>query len=177
MTRELEIVPYDPMWVSEFERERHFIAQAMGPLALRIDHNGSTAVPGLAAKPVVDIQVSVERLHPISSYSHRLEALGYLHKPHPDDSFCPFFGKPGDWPRTHHLHVVEAGGLEERRTLAFRDYLRSHSAVAREYEALKRQLIGEFTGSTLQSYAEAKSEFIERVISLALQAGLPRDFS
>jgi GrpB-like predicted nucleotidyltransferase (UPF0157 family) len=171
---ELEIVPYNPKWVSEFENERRLIARALGPLALRIDHNGSTAVPGLAAKPVIDIQISVARLHPISAYSARLEALGYVHQPHPDDSFCPFFGKPHDWPRTHHVHLVESGGPEERRTLAFRDYLRAHPSVAREYEALKRELAGQFTGATLQSYADAKSEFIERVISLALQAGYRR---
>jgi GrpB-like predicted nucleotidyltransferase (UPF0157 family) len=94
MTDVLEIKPYDPRWAGDFEQERARLEQALGPLAVRIEHNGSTSVPGLAAKPVIDIQISVRRLHPIDLYAGRLAQLGYVHFPHPDDAFAPFFHRP-----------------------------------------------------------------------------------
>jgi GrpB-like predicted nucleotidyltransferase (UPF0157 family) len=174
VSQPLEIVPYDPAWPGAFAAERARIAEALGPLALRIDHNGSTSVPSLAAKPVIDIQVSVARLQPIERYEAPLTRLGYVHVPHPDDSFCPFFHRPAAWPHTHHVHVVEAGGAEERRTLAFRDYLREHPDTAREYEALKRRLAGLHDAAAQHAYADAKTEFVGIITSRALAAGLPR---
>src|SRR5439155_26612575 len=134
----LQLASYDPQWVRGFEMERDRIAGALGPLARRIDHHGSTAVPGLAAKPVLDIQISVAPLHPIEPYVRALAPLGYVHVPDPDDAVCPFLHRPGEWPHTHHVHLVAAGGGEERRTLAFRDFLRGHADARREYEQLKR---------------------------------------
>src|SRR5436190_136368 len=131
MAQRLHISSYDPSWVLEFEAERDRIARALGELAYRIDHNGSTAVPGLEAKPIIDIQVSVEQLQSIRGYADPLAALGYVHMPHLDDAVCPFFHRPREWPHTHHVHVVQSGGHEERRTLAFRDFLREHRDVAR----------------------------------------------
>ena len=132
MNETIDIVPYDPGWPSVFSAERDRIAAALGDFALRIDHNGSTSVPGLAAKSIIDIQVSVRQLQPLEAFAEPLKSLGYVHVPHPDDSFCPFFHKPATWPHTHHVHVVESGGAEERRTLAFRDYLREHPEAARQ---------------------------------------------
>ena len=172
----LEIVPYDPGWPHGFDAEAARLRAALGPLALRIDHHGSTAVPGLGAKPILDIQVSVATLQPLSTYGVKLEAIGYTHVPHPDDAFCPFFHRPLQWPHSHHVHVVERGGREERRTLAFRDYLRDHGAVAREYEALKHRLADQLVGSDPESreqYAAAKTDFIERVVALAVAQGYP----
>jgi GrpB-like predicted nucleotidyltransferase (UPF0157 family) len=166
----IAIVPYDPEWPREFARERDRIHAALGDLAGRIDHNGSTSVPGLAAKPVIDIQISVASLRPLAPYVRALATLGYHHLPHADDDFAPFFHKPAAWPHTHHVHLVEAGGREERRTLAFRDWLRAHADDAREYEALKRRLAAGTDGTgfaSQQAYADAKSEFIERVIARA----------
>jgi GrpB-like predicted nucleotidyltransferase (UPF0157 family) len=163
------VVPYDPAWPVAFERERDRLGRALGPLALRIDHNGSTAVPGLAAKPVIDIQISVARLHPIDAYAPALARVGYIHVPHADDAVCPFFHRPAEWPHTHHVHVVEAGSEEERRTLAFRDYLREHADAAREYEALKRRIAQEFSGddfASREAYAGAKTAFITRIAAL-----------
>ncbi|HKV06328.1 MAG TPA: GrpB family protein [Candidatus Acidoferrales bacterium] len=177
MSQRLEISDYDPRWSAEFEAERERIARALGAMARRIDHNGSTAVPGLAAKPVIDIQVSVERLQPLRAYGEPLATLGYVHVTHADDAVCPFFHRPDGWPHTHHIHVVESGGGEERRTLAFRDYLREHAGVAREYVALKKQLAEEANAAEFPSpeeYAEAKSAFIKRVVEVALAAGYPR---
>jgi GrpB-like predicted nucleotidyltransferase (UPF0157 family) len=166
----VNIVPYDRRWLHEFEAERERIARALGELARRIDHHGSTAVPGLAAKPVIDIQISVGGLSRIAMYAERLAALGYVHMPHADDTVCPFFHRPAHWPHTHHVHLVEAGGDEERRTLAFRDYLREHGEVAKEYETLKRTLanqFGEEDPRSREAYANAKSDFIARVVGAA----------
>ena len=176
----IEIVPYDPGWPDAFEAEAARLRAALKTLALRVDHHGSTAIPGLGAKPIIDIQVSVSTLQPLSAYGARLEAIGYVHVPHSDDSFCPFFHRPTRWPHTHHVHVVERGGREERRTLAFRDYLRDHPDMAREYEDLKRTVAAQIVVADRESqekYAVAKTDFIERVVSLAVDRGYPRDLS
>ncbi len=177
MSQQLQILTYDPRWAFEFEVERDRIAGALGQLARRIDHNGSTAVPGLEAKPIIDIQVSVEQLNPMQAYADPLAGLGYRHVAHPDDAVCPFFHRPSEWPHSHQVHVVESGGLEERRTLAFRDYLRDYIDVAHEYGVLKRQLATQYdAGNTAdrEAYAIAKTEFIERVVKIALAKGYPR---
>jgi GrpB-like predicted nucleotidyltransferase (UPF0157 family) len=171
LSARLEIVAYDPRWPELFEAEAGLIRQALGPLAVRIDHHGSTAVPGLAAKAIIDIQVSVPSLQPLDAFGPPLEAIGYLHVPHADDAFCPFFHRPADWPHTHHVHVVESGGGEERRTLAFRDYLRAHADAAREYERLKRTLAAQSIATDRESreaYARAKADFIGRIVATAL---------
>jgi ribosomal-protein-alanine N-acetyltransferase len=174
----LSIVPYDPDWPDAFARERDRIAAALGDLAIRIEHNGSTAVPGLAAKPVIDVQVSVRSLAPLAPYADRLAAIGYVHVPHEDDAVCPFFHRPAMWPHTHHVHVVASGSDEERRTLAFRDYLRANPETARAYEALKRELAGRHRAddfSAREAYAEAKTGFVARVTERALLEGLPHE--
>ena len=166
----IAIVPYDPAWPLEFARERDRLQAALGDVALRIEHNGSTAVHGLAAKPVIDIQSSVARLQPLAVYAVPLARLGYVHVAGADDDRCPFFHRPAEWPHSHHLHVVEAGGAEERRTLAFRDYLRAHPEAAREYEGLKRALAAAFGGADAvarEAYANAKGEFVMRIDGLA----------
>ena len=176
MVHRLQIVAYDPRWVREFDAERDRLARTLGGLAHRIDHHGSTAVPGLEAKPIIDIQVSVERLQPIRRYAEPLAMLGYFHVPHVDDAVCPFFHRPDQWPHTHHVHVVQSGGHEERRTLAFRDFLREHGDVALEYVTLKKHLamlVDATQLSSREAYANAKSEFVERVVQKALAAGYP----
>jgi GrpB-like predicted nucleotidyltransferase (UPF0157 family) len=180
MATELQVSSHDPRWPLEFEAERNRIAQSLGQIACRIDHNGSTAVPGLDAKPIIDIQVSVKQLLPIRHYAEPLATLGYVHVPHDvDDAVCPFFHRPREWPHTYHVHVVESGGQEERRTLAFRDFLREHSDIATEYVVLKKRLAAltdAADNSSREAYACGKSEFIQRVLQTALSAGYPREF-
>jgi GrpB-like predicted nucleotidyltransferase (UPF0157 family)/ubiquinone/menaquinone biosynthesis C-methylase UbiE len=162
----ITLVPYDPDWPHQFERERARLADALGAIAIRIEHHGSTAVPGLDAKPVIDIQISVAHLQPMNSYTAALARAGYTHLRHDDDAFAPFFHRPSDWPHTHHVHVVQAGSTEERKTLAFRDYLRSHPEAAREYVQLKRGLAAQFGGddaASREAYAAAKSAFVNAV--------------
>lgn len=173
----LELVPYDPGWPAAFEAEAARLHRALESLAVRIDHHGSTAVPGLSAKPIIDIQVAVAALQPLRAYGERLRGVGYVHVPHADDAFCPFFHRPLQWPHTHHVHVVEAGGAEEQRTLAFRDYLRDHADAAREYEQLKHVLAAQSRAAdrgSREAYARAKTEFVERIVATALSANYPR---
>ena len=159
----LVVLPYDPRWREAFVAEHARLISALGGVARRIEHNGSTAVPGLAAKPIIDIQISVRALQPMDAYGIPLQQLGYIHLPHPDDAWCPFFHRPRQWPHTHHIHVVVSGDDEEDRTLAFRDYLCDHPAVAAEYAKLKMALAPRFSATEFgarQAYADAKGEFI-----------------
>jgi GrpB-like predicted nucleotidyltransferase (UPF0157 family) len=113
----------------------------------------------------------------MAEYGDRLAILGYVHVPHPDDAFCPFFHRPSTWPHSHHVHVVAGGGLEERRTLVFRDYLRDHAEVADQYARLKEALATRFAAADFESheaYARAKTEFVERIVALAFSRGYPR---
>ena len=171
----IKIVPYDYAWPSLFESEATCIREAMRGLALRIEHVGSTAVPGLAAKPVIDIQVSVATLAPLGTHVKSLAQLGYTHVPLGSfDLVYPFFQKPVEWPSTHHIHLCVFGDEQERRHLAFRDYLRSHPAVAAEYAELKRGLAAANDGTTLESrenYSLSKSQFVNSVLERALSAG------
>jgi len=173
----LIIVPYDPTWPEMFEAEAARIRKALGDLACRVDHVGSTGVPGLGAKPVIDIQVSVRQLRPMTTYMIPLHDLGYTHSPHPDDVDYPFFHRPAEWPHTHHIHVCQQGSVEERRHLAFRDSLRGHPAVAADYCAVKLSVASHFDADSFESrnaYADAKCSFIEPIVRRALTEGYGR---
>jgi len=136
----IRIVAHDPEWPVLAEQEMRRIAGALGAVAVRIEHVGSTSVPGLAAKPIIDLQLSADRLEPRERYVVPLEALGYLFVPAPESPDHHFFAKPPERPRTHHLHVCAAGSDQELRHLAVRDFLRSHPAEAARYAALKREV-------------------------------------
>jgi GrpB-like predicted nucleotidyltransferase (UPF0157 family) len=135
----VRIVDYDPGWPAEAARELARVGEALGGLAVRLDHVGSTSVPGLAAKPIVDLQVSVAELEPQAAYVEPLEAIGYLFVPYATAPEYHFFGRPPERPRTHHLHVCAAESFEERRHLAVRDFLRAEPEEAARYEAVKRE--------------------------------------
>ena len=171
----IKIVPYDRSWPTLFETEAVCIREAMGSHASRIEHVGSTSVPGLAARPVIDIQVSVVSLETMGMYAEPLAELGYNHIPlGPFDLVYPFFQKPAEWPSTHHIHLCVHGAEQERRHLAFRDYLRSHPAVAAEYLDLKRKLAAAHHGATLESrerYSLSKTHFVTMVLERALMEG------
>lgn len=158
----IELCPYDPSWPLHFEREASRLRGALGDLAVRIDHVGSTAVPGLASKPVIDIQVCVPEVEPAEAYRRPLESLGYTYQTMP----VPFFHLPSGWPHTHHVHVREAGSLDARRILAFRDWLRTHPGDRDAYESLKRRLAADADPATPEGrfrYSDAKTGFIREI--------------
>jgi GrpB-like predicted nucleotidyltransferase (UPF0157 family) len=135
------IVEHDPAWAVQAQEEVRRLTQALGPVAVRLEHVGSTAVPGLAAKPIIDLQLSVAALEPRARYVAPLERLGYLFVPEPDSPDFHFFARPPSRPRSHHLHVCRAGSEHEARHLAVRDFLRALRDEAARYAALKRELV------------------------------------
>jgi len=175
----MELPRYDPNWPLAFEEERDQLKAQLGDVALRIDHVGSTSVPGLQAKPVIDIQISVEEID-LSFLKKELSKLGYKHT-HMDDppvDVYPFFHKPARWPTTHHIHVCHAGGEEERLHLIFRNWLRGHPADRDEYGRLKDELakdVDEKNIQTLYTYTDKKGIFVQEIIKKAIQAGISLD--
>ncbi|HEV2920340.1 MAG TPA: GrpB family protein, partial [Actinomycetota bacterium] len=137
--RAIEVVAYDPGWPGRFAELGRELRAGLGEVALRIDHIGSTAVPGLAAKPIIDIQVSVAAFEPLEAFRVPLERLGYVYRADNPERTKRYFREPPGRRRTH-VHVRRAGSFSEQWALLFRDYLRAHPAVAADYEAEKRTL-------------------------------------
>ena len=158
------IVAPDPAWPEIYRLEAARISQALDVDFLDIQHIGSTAVPGLAAKPTIDILAAVRKLGPSEEYSCQLETLGYQFESQVDDAIRLFFRKGA--PRTHHLHIVEFGSWEYRRHLLFRDHLRAYPDTARAYERLKRELAVTHAHDRA-TYTASKTDFIASVLELA----------
>jgi GrpB-like predicted nucleotidyltransferase (UPF0157 family) len=160
----IEIVAYDPAWPGRFEQMRARLAAALGPVAVRIDHVGSTAVPGLAAKPIVDIQVSVPDVADAAAFTAAIEQQGFQSRM--VEPGHHYFRPPPGIPREYQVHVCSVGSRWERVHLLFRDYLRSHPGAAADYEALKRRLAAEHTWARI-AYNDAKGPFIDGVVAQA----------
>lgn len=152
----LEFVGYDPAWPARFAVQRDRLAAALGPVALRIDHVGSTAVPGLAAKNVIDIQVVVADQADLDSYRPAVESTGVGLR-YQEAEWSMF--RPVDAPRSHHVHVTSAGSRRERVQLLFVDYLRAHDRRRDAYAALKADLAVRFADDRV-GYGQAKTAFI-----------------
>ena len=165
----VHIVPYDPGWPSRFEAERELLLEAIGPwlTAGRIEHVGSTAVPGLAAKPVIDIMAGVESLERSHAALAVLARYQYCYAPYKAD-VMHWLCKPSPAHRTHHLHMVPIESPLWREQLAFRDYLRFHPDVASEYASLKIRLAGMHRFDR-DAYTAAKAPFVQHVIGEALR--------
>jgi GrpB-like predicted nucleotidyltransferase (UPF0157 family) len=155
----VRIVDYDRAWPGMAEQEMRRISNAVGDVAVRLEHVGSTAVPGLAAKPIVDLQLSVAVMRPRERYVAPLERLGYLFAPAPESPDYHFFAKPPERPRTYHLHVCETGSEHEFRHVAVRDFLRSHPDEATRYVALKREVVARHPQDRL-AYIEGKDDYV-----------------
>jgi GrpB-like predicted nucleotidyltransferase (UPF0157 family) len=160
------LVQYDEAWPSLFVEERVRIEGALGSWVKGIEHVGSTAVPGLAAKPILDIMVGVGNLRDAERYIRPLEELCYEYRGEAGVPGRLFFRKGN--PRTHHLHVTDIGSQFWERHLVFRDYLRAHPETAREYARLKHFLADRFRGERA-AYTEAKTGFISEVIRRATE--------
>jgi len=170
--REIVIVEYDAQWPRRFESERERIAAALGGTARRIEHMGSTAVPGLAAKPIVDMLVTVSDVTDAASYGPALERAGYeLRVREPDHRMFRTAA------RDVHVHVWSDADPEVDRTLAFRDRLRESPADRVEYERLKRSL-AQREWSDMNHYANAKGPLIEAILKRScIRRARPSDAS
>jgi GrpB-like predicted nucleotidyltransferase (UPF0157 family) len=152
----LEIADYDPAWPARFEEERARIEAALGPQVLRIEHIGSTAVPGLAAKPIVDVLVVVEDPDAELRYARLMESEGYMLRVR--EPRHRMFRTPA---RDVHVHVWPAGSAEVDEYLLLRDWLRAHADDRRLYEEAKRALAGHWRDANY--YAEAKTPVIDEI--------------
>jgi len=163
---EIRVVDYDQRWVDRFNEESARIRGALGDRARRIEHIGSTSVPGLAAKPIIDLCVVVADSSDEASYVPALEAVGYhLRVREPDWHEHRMLRTPA---HDVHVHVFSEGSTEIRRHLAFRDHLRADAADRALYEATKRELATR-DWPTMQHYAEAKSDVIGAILTRALR--------
>ena len=169
---------YHPRWPQSFAEERDRIEPVLSPWLVRpIEHIGSTSVPGMPAKAIIDMVAAIGVIEDVLGAIDPLSSLGWLQAPEPADdehrrrSFCT----PSIANRTHHLHVVEEASDQWPGLLAFRDYLRGHPGLASEYAALKRELatIHGSDPNRREPYRRGKSLFIQEVTELALADGLP----
>lgn len=161
------LAPHDPAWARRFDEVRAALADALGPEARSIEHFGSTSVPGLDAKPILDVLVARGEEARFDAWARRLVPLGLAHarEDSTDQGEGQWFFR--DEPRTVHVHVYPEGTRAHRRHLAFRDALRRDPALREAYARLKRDLAGREWGA-VQDYADAKTAFVRRVEKEAL---------
>lgn len=173
----IEIMPYDQQWPEEFQRIREPLREALGELALRIDHIGSTSVPGLAAKDVIDVQVTVAKLDAVAIAS-ALKPLGYTLRADVTDDHVPpgrndppeewqklYFRAPEGQRRTH-LHVRQVGRANQRYALLFRDYLRADPHVAQAYAQIKLAL-ARLHPEDVEAYYDVKDPACDLIMAAA----------
>ncbi|HWO83969.1 MAG TPA: GrpB family protein [Solirubrobacterales bacterium] len=160
----IRLVPPDPSWPARFELERGELEEAIGEwVEGGIHHIGSTAVPGLKAKPIIDILVGVRNLEVARGCFESLTDLGYLYAPYMPDEMH-WFCKPDPARRTHHLHLVPFGSPRYRDELSFRDRLRADPRLAADYVALKRRL-AEWHRDDREAYTQGKTRFIQQALA------------
>lgn len=168
---EIIIVKYNPAWKIFYEQEVARIRQVVDSnLITRVEHFGSTAIPGLAAKPIIDLLIGVRSLKDAKNNAvSPLESLGYNYwRDNPDPKRMFFVkGLPPNSPRTHHVHMVEPDSILWER-LIFRDYLREHPDEASRYEQLKRNLAQKFNLDR-EAYTAGKTKYIKSVMQKAIQ--------
>lgn len=161
------VVEYDPEWARRYEEERARIIAALDGLITGIEHVGSTAVPGLGGKPVIDVMVGVARFEDGERCVGLLEALGYEYRGEAGIPGRLFFRR--GLPRRHQIHLVEEGGDFWEDVLLFRDFLRTYPQTAAEYYNLKKELAARFR-TEREVYADAKTPFIRSVVERARAA-------
>lgn len=174
----IAIVPYDPHWPDEFKTLAQPLRARLGPLATRIDHIGSTAVPGLAAKDKIDIQITVPDFSEIEQITAILTSLGYPAIPHIARDHRPpgATGPDSDWEkaicsappegRPTNIHIRAAGRPNQRYPLLFRDYLRTHPVAMEAYAEIKRQL-ARYHPDNLEFYYDIKDPVCDVIIDAA----------
>jgi len=158
----VQVVEYDPEWLGVFERVRSYVWPAVGDIALSVEHIGSTSVPGLRAKPVIDVCIVVASRREVPACIERLASIGYVHRGNLGVPEREAFRRPDELTR-HHLYLSPRESLSLKNHLGFRDYLRSHPEAAREYGELKAELARRFPGD-IDSYIVGKTEFILRIL-------------
>lgn len=161
------LVGHDPAWASLYACEERLIRSAMQRLLVDVQHFGSTSIPGIRAKPILDLMVGVRCLSIVDRYRSLLGGIGYEYQADRQVPGGAFFAK--GTPRTHHLHVVEWNGWKWRQNLAFRDRLRNAPCLARSYEAEKMALASRYPGIASPNVGEGRFHQAEHRRLLALR--------
>ena len=164
--REVLVVDYNPQWKATFETEKHLLANILGENAVKIDHIGSTAVPGLAAKPVIDILIEVTSLEALDAKSRAMEILGYQVKGENGIAGRRYFQK-GEAVRSHHIHAFVQHDEHLFRHRAFVTYLIENPAIAQHYSQIKKSAAQQCDNDIIQ-YMALKNDFIAHHEKLAL---------
>lgn len=164
--RKVEVKPYSEKWKSDFEKEAKKLQVIFDSEVTEIHHIGSTSVIGLAAKPIIDIMPVVKDILQIDSYNAEMARIGYEAKGENGIPGRRYFQKGGN-DRTHHVHIYEEGSQEIERHLAFRDFLRIHPSIAKQYGELKVGLAGQFPDD-IDAYIEGKADFAAEIERQAL---------
>jgi GrpB-like predicted nucleotidyltransferase (UPF0157 family) len=160
----VRLVPYTKEWERLFQAEKPRLQAAVGKVVLDIQHVGSTSIPGMVAKPIIDIAIAIENFEEAAVCVKPIEQLGYEYKGENGIPRRHYFVKGN--PTTHHLHINEIGGRNWKDLILFRDYLTQHAEIAKEYAELKLTLARRYP-TNRQSYLDGKAPFIERVLQLA----------
>lgn len=168
MTRKVEVVPYHADWPQQFLIEAEALRGILGDEVISIHHFGSTSIPGLSAKPIIDILVIVRNINAIDAMTPELEALGYHAVGEYGIPGRRFFYKGTDEVRSHHLHIYQTGNPHILRHLVFRDYLRTHPEPARTYAHLKEDLARQFP-EDMEQYIAGKNSFVKEQEKIALE--------
>ncbi len=163
--RKVEVVPYNSVWKQKFIEEAKKIEKIFKEIFIDIYHIGSTAIPLVKAKPIIDIMVEVEDINKVNSYNKQMEKLGYVALGEYGIPKRRFFQKGGN-KRTHHVHIFEKGNPHIKRHIDFRDYLISNPKIAEEYSHLKEKLAKKYRHD-IDKYQEGKDSFIKRIDKLA----------
>jgi GrpB-like predicted nucleotidyltransferase (UPF0157 family) len=166
MARRITLEPHNAQWATDFAVEAHNLRQALNETLLHIHHIGSTSVPGLIAKPVIDILLEVISLDSLDEQNNQMTALGYSPRGEYGISGRRYFVKGGER-RTHHVHAFEAGSMHIIRHLAFRDYLQRNGDIASQYADIKLSAAKHCQNSS-EIYSQLKNDFIARHEALAL---------
>ncbi len=159
--RIIEVVPYNPQWKLEYEKEAAKLSDILKDEIVSIHHIGSTAIPGISAKPVIDIMIEVRDISKIDSYNSHMEVLDYIVRGEGGMAGRRFFMK-GLYNRTHHVHIFQTGNPELAKHLIFRDYMIEHSDEAKSYERLKQELAESFRLDSV-GHVNGKDAFIKDI--------------
>lgn len=159
----VRIVKYRPGWQVSFEKERRLLQKHLGGRIVAIEHIGSTAVPGLSAKPILDIAVGVHRVKDVRPIQKIFEKLGY-ERPHAYNRQNIMFAKGPDSQRTVYVHVMRYKGCIWKKDLAFRDWLRTHTSDRKAYQAMKVRLAEQYRDDR-SSYTSIKKRFIRKILN------------
>jgi GrpB-like predicted nucleotidyltransferase (UPF0157 family) len=166
---EVILVPHHKKWKNLFEKEKRMLEKQIGHLVVEIQHIGSTAIPPILAKPILDIGIGIHKLSNAKSVVKAMKKMGYTHVSKSRHHYEYLFVKGPESKRTHHIHLLRYKGKVWNKMISFRDYLQQHPSVAKQYERLKVRLAKKFQHQR-PAYTKAKRSFVDHIAMLERKA-------